>query len=236
MKIAVVGKNKGHLERQLRENNFRIDQKQPWIVISYGGDGTVLLSERLYPGIPKLFLRHNPNCNNCSKHNFSKILKALENRDFKIKNEPKIIATINNERLIALNEINIHNTIPYALRFQTYIGNKLFEPLVIGDGIIVATPFGSTAYYQSITNKTFKRGLGLAYINPMRHSKLFKIKAKNKILNDRITVRIKIVRGPGALYADNNKKIVNLKEGDIITINRHKQDAKFIILNKTTKF
>jgi len=37
-----------------------------------------------------------------------------------------------------------------------------FEPL-IGDGALLATPFGSTGYYESISGGTFTTGYGLAF-------------------------------------------------------------------------
>lgn len=36
---------------------------------------------------------------------------------------------------------------------------------IIGDGVLVATPFGSTGYYRSITGGTFSEGLGVAFNN-----------------------------------------------------------------------
>lgn len=40
----------------------------------------------------------------------------------------------------------------------------MFDRL-IGDGVLVATPFGSTGYYRSITGGTFSSGLGVAFNN-----------------------------------------------------------------------
>ena len=36
---------------------------------------------------------------------------------------------------------------------------------VIGDGVLVATPFGSSAYYRSITGGFFRTGIGVAFNN-----------------------------------------------------------------------
>ncbi|MDP6642417.1 MAG: hypothetical protein QGF74_03495 [Candidatus Nanoarchaeia archaeon] len=237
MKVAVVGKNSGYIKKQLKKYNLTLDSRRPWIVISYGGDGTALLSERLYPEIPKLLLRHSSICNKCSTHDFSKVLKALENREFTIKKTSKLIATIKNRKLIALNEINVHHSAPYAIRLQVLINNELVEPLVIGDGLIVSTPFGSSGYYQTVVNKIFKKGLGLAYLNPMRNSKRFKIKARNKILKEKDIVKVKVLRGPGILCSDNNESIIKIKKGDLIKIKKYSKGAKLVLLNKTrTKF
>jgi|TARA_B100001971_G_C18186636_1_gene536044 NAD+ kinase len=237
MKVAIVGKNSSFIKKQLKKYNLALDNRRPWIVISYGGDGTALLSERLYPEIPKLLLRHSSVCNKCSTHDFSEVLKALESREFTIKKTSKLIATIKNRKLIALNEINIHHSAPYAIRLQVLINNELVEPLIIGDGLIVSTPFGSSGYYQTIVDRVFKKGIGLAYINPMRNSERFKIKARNRLLKEKDRVKVKILRGPGILCSDNNESIIKLKKGDLIKIKKYNKDAKLVLLNEArTKF
>ena len=65
LKVVVVGKDKRNIEKILKKYNLKLVKKNPDIVISYGGDGTILLSERLFPNIPKLFLRHSSICNKC---------------------------------------------------------------------------------------------------------------------------------------------------------------------------
>jgi len=41
------------------------------------------------------------------------------------------------------------------------VNGKVLVPNLIGDGLIVASPYGSSAYFYSIAKKKFKKGLGL---------------------------------------------------------------------------
>jgi NAD+ kinase len=100
----------------------------------------------------------------------------------------------------------------HALRFKVYIsGQKTGPEVIIGDGVVVTTPFGSSGYYQSITRQTLKTGFAVAFNNTTVALKPLKFTA----IQD---VRIVIVRGPGSLSSDNNPKIHPLKENDEVKI------------------
>ena len=60
MKFFIVSKNqksKTALKKTLKRIGCDYGERKPDIIVSLGGDGTFLLSERLYPGIPKLLIR-----------------------------------------------------------------------------------------------------------------------------------------------------------------------------------
>lgn len=134
----------------------------------------------------------------------------------------KIRAEFKDKFLEALNEIQIRNKLPTkAIRFSLETKKKVFENLN-GDGVIIATPFGSTGYYNSIGGKSFEKGIGLAFNN---------IHLNNidcKILSEGVKIKVKIQRGPALLVKDNYEKFIELNKEDEIIIEKSDNKAGFI--------
>lgn len=225
MKVAVVGWKRKNVERQLGNFNLQIDKRNPEVVISYGGDGTILYSERMYPGIPKIFIRHSKACSKCPHHDYSKILGRLSDGKFDIFDMMKVEGIINDDkkkRLVGVNEINVcHKTPLKTIRLSLQVNGRTIQKEMIGDGILVSTPFGSTAYHYSITRKVFKKGLGIAFNNSRR-------KIRNMVVNENSRIMIRILRDEGLMTADNNPCMLRVKEGDAIEIKKAKGKAKLI--------
>ena len=227
MKVAVVGLARKLIENKLPEYGLKLNKKDPDVVISFGGDGTALLAERIYPTIPRILIKHSKVCVKCKEHDFSKVLSALKNKRFKIIEEIKVEGTINKDpkrKLIGLNEIGIHHKIPTkTIRLQVKVNGKIIKNEVIGDGVIIATPYGSSGYFYSITRGRFSKGLGVAFKLPRK-------KTKSRIVKDSSKIEIKVLRGHGLMTADNNEKMFSISSGDLITVRKSKQKTKIIEL------
>lgn len=211
MKIAVFGKDAekiNYFQEELRQKGFTLSET-PEIVFSIGGDGSFLLSERKFPGIPKLAIRDKDSlCRVCMVKNFDTALEALYNKKFSVKEFPKIEAVIRGKKLIAANEIAIRNKELYhAIRFSLSADSD-YE--LIGDGIVLATAFGSTGYFYSITKQSFEKGFGLAFNNTTTCMK--------PMYFNNPKVRIKILRNTAHISADNNPDIVEAPEGEVIDL------------------
>jgi len=225
MKVAVVGLEKKIFEKKLPKD-FAIDKKNPEIVFSFGGDGTILYSEQIHPGVPKVFVKHSKFCEKCEVDgDYKKIFDALRNKNYKIMEEMKVEGVVNNDKkkmLAGLNEINVCNKLPSrAVRLQLAINGKVVQEEVVGDGIVVSTPFGSTAYFYSITRKNFSKGLGIAFNNSRKQ-------IEPMILSENSSVEIKVMRGEAVMCADNNKKIFPLKSGDAVIVKKSSLKARLV--------
>lgn len=216
MKVLITGKNSKNIRGLTQEIGFEIVTDNPDVVISYGGDGTLLYSERIYPGVPKLPIRDSLVYNKCSKHDETALLKDLLKGKLKLKEYAKLETTILYQTLTALNDFVIRNVTPiHAIRFQITGENKL----LIGDGIVLSAPFGSTGYFKSITGDTFKKNWGLAFNNTTE-------KLSPLFFKEKDTLTFKLIRGTATLSFDNNPDIFNIDEGSELVFKLSAKVAK----------
>ncbi len=221
-KTFVFGENKKLIEREVKKLGFLIDRKKPDFIISYGGDGTFLKSEYLYPGVPKLILRNSQICKLCFEVENEVVLRKIKSGDFYFEKFSKLEANFKEKKILAANEIVVKNKLPqHCIRYNIFINEKKLKDEIIGDGIVVATVLGSTGYYRSITDSYFETGIGLAFNNSTEQIDHIVLKEDKKI-------KIKILRGPAILYADNQEKILDLKVGDEVLIYKSKKYFKLI--------
>ncbi|MEM7819096.1 MAG: hypothetical protein QW403_03070 [Candidatus Aenigmatarchaeota archaeon] len=228
MKVALVSPlKKERILKALKKFGFEVDEKNPEIVVCYGGDGTILYSERKYPSVPKLVIKYNSKIwrkYEYSSKNLEKILKKISEGKFKIHEEIKVEARFKGKKILGLNEIQVHNKIPTkALKFSLVVNRKKFKGLV-GDGVIISTPFGSTAYYSSTGGKPFKKGIGISFNN------LFGKKIKSFVVSENSKIKVKIEKGIGLILADNFEKYFQIKEGEEVLVKKSKENARFIFV------
>ena len=83
-KVIIHGKDKGKISGLVSKYGFEIVEKNPDFIISFGGDGTVMLSESVYPGIPKIILRNSHVCKLCSSLENEEVLERVKSGKYKI--------------------------------------------------------------------------------------------------------------------------------------------------------
>jgi len=230
MRVAVVGVEKSIVEKEIVRHGFVLDKLKPEIVVSFGGDGSALVAEQLYPGVPRLTIKHSSNCEKCvvgEAHNVESVIEKLKNNDYKIAEEFKVEGIVNGDsakRLIGLNEINVAHAVPTkAIRSDVFINGKLAAGDLIGDGVLVATPYGSTAYFRTITGRKFSAGIGIALNNTNK-------KTKYHFADENAEIKIKLNRGPAVMCADNTTTMIPLKDGDVVIVRKAKEKARLIEL------
>lgn len=207
-----------HLElEQIIERDFpelELSDGEPEVVISYGGDGTLLYAERVFPGIPKAAVRNSKICNLCSDLSPNDLLAKLVSGEYEVHEYMKLQGESKGVVMIAVNDVIVGSpTVNGTLRVNVYVNGQLCGEEVMGDGVILATPIGSSGYYQSITRSSFQTGIGVAFNNT--------VDARDHILVSKdSTIEIEIVRGPGVFAIDNGDKYVELDVGDRVLIKR----------------
>lgn len=126
------------------------------IIASVGGDGTFLQAVRktgfrddcLYAGISTMG-RLGMYCD-FQMEDMSKMIEAVTTEILEVRRYPVIEVNIDGQGVFrCLNEFSLHSAIIKTLVIDVFIDQLHFETFR-GDGLIVATPTGSTAYNKSV--------------------------------------------------------------------------------------
>lgn len=224
MKVGVVGLQKNELIKYLQEkyDGFILAEDDPKVILCFGGDGTLLYGEREFPGIPKVLIRNSQICRICAAMTKDTILQLLLASQYEVIDHIKLQATVNKQIIVGLNDIVIgHPKINGTLRAKVLINHQPYKNEFLGDGLVVSTPLGSTAYYQSITNSNFSSGIGLAFNNTITL-------VNHIVVDEQSVIQVSVTRGPGVVTADNDEREIPLATGDIVSIQKSADTAKII--------
>ena len=225
MKVRFVGKGIEEISALARAAGLEIDDARPEVVVCHGGDGTLLGAERDFPNIPKLALRLDSECRKCQDHRTQNMLERLAQGDLEATRLPKIEARLGDRRTVGLNDVMILKAnLMSAVRYKVWIGEQLYSEEIVADGLVAATPFGSSGYYRSITHSVIRAGMGLAFNNstePIDHI----------VLHEGEKIRVAITRGPALLGADNDPDLIPMDEGDEALIERSASSATVLAVD-----
>jgi len=220
MRVAICGRNLDDLRDTLREFPFEVVDADPDAVISYGGDGSLLGAERDFPGVPKCPVRDRRSSPKCLRHGEEQVLRLLADGALSESRLTKLEAVKQGDRgVVGINDVVINKqSISSAVRYRLWLDGELYKDQIVGDGLVVATPFGSTGYYRSITHSLFRVGLGLAFNNstePLDHL----------VIDGDSVIDVEIIRGPAVLLADNDPGRVALEAGDRVKIKKSPEET-----------
>ena len=141
------------VRRYLTKIHTNYAAKDSNCIIVIGGDGFMLNSLRKYQKYNKPFYGINTGNRGFLLNKFnsgnilSKINKSSEIKLFPL--EAKINTKNKITRVIAINEVSVFRQSKQTTKLQININNNKKIKELIGDGILVATPAGSTAYNLS---------------------------------------------------------------------------------------
>jgi NAD+ kinase len=221
-RVLGLGDEAGLIPPLLQERGYRPVDDLPELVVTYGGDGLLLRSEEAWPGVPKLPLRNSRHGKKCQPHEIGEALDRLAEGRLRPASYLKVRAESRGLVKVGLNDVIVHNARPTsAVRYRIRIDDVEIENELVGDGVVVATPFGSTAYYRAITRGSFREGLGLAFnnsIEPVDHA----------VLPETSRILVTVTRGPAVLVADNQPEAIELDDGDEVLIRR--DEGRAVIL------
>ncbi|OGI15785.1 hypothetical protein A3K63_00220 [Candidatus Micrarchaeota archaeon RBG_16_49_10] len=225
MRVAVVSKFDVNMNEKILAAGLEYSERNPELVISLGGDGTLFRSERKYPGVPKLPIRgDSKHCKKCAVKSMNRaVLRRLAQGKYKIEKHIVLEATVRRggkviHKATCVNDFVLRNKEQiHALRFSVSVDGKAVGGELIGDGIVIATPFGSSAYFKSITGDSFKRGIGIALNNLTE-------KVRHRVLGEGSKIKVRLFRCHGFLSSDNNPDMIGLEEGDLVEVKKSQRN------------
>lgn len=171
-------KTKEELEKLLKSNGFNIMpefSESTELVITIGGDGTFLRTFKAinFASVPVLGINtgHLGFYTEFIPSELNKVVDACKLESFKIQTHKTIQTVVEtedgNQTLEpALNDILIKHSSSSLLHLDLYIGDSFIESFS-GDGLLVSTPSGSTAYNYSLGGSIIDPRLSLLQITPM---------------------------------------------------------------------
>ena len=171
-------KTKAELEALLKSNGFEIQENlsgDTELVITIGGDGTFLRTFKAinFADVPVLGINtgHLGFYTEFIPSELNKVVDACKTESFTIQKHKTIKTIVETsagdiELAPALNDVLIKTFSSSLLHLDLYIGTSFIESFS-GDGLLVSTPSGSTAYNYSLGGSIIDPRLNLLQITPM---------------------------------------------------------------------
>ena len=196
------------LKKSLRKHKNHPIKKSDIIVVA-GGDGFMIRTIKKYYKTEKPFYGVN-----CGTIGFLMNKRQIVDLDKRIKNSKKFIIhplqiQIQNSngkksKILAINEISLLRQSKQTAILKLKVNKNILIKKLIGDGILVSTPAGTTAYNLSVYGPILSlnsKKLAITPISPFRPRRW-----KGKIISDRSNIVIQNLdsdKRPIAAVADN---------------------------------
>ena len=167
------------------------------LIIVFGGDGTLLGSARRYLkfNIPILGINMGTVgfLTDIKIEDFDNVIKDIIDGNCKIEERNLVSATFKETTVYGLNEIVIHSgAYTQLMRYRLSVNDKVvYEQR--SDGLIIATPTGSTAYALSAGGPIIHPELDVWTILPMLPQS---ISSRPFVISSSAHVKVNLLRGP----------------------------------------
>jgi len=212
------------------------------LLLVFGGDGTMLrmIRETNGSGTPILGIKMGRLgfLTALSSRDFADGLEKVWHNDFFIESRPlmEAIGQCKGQaiRMSALNDIVIsRGAVSRLIELDVYV-NGIEVTRYRGDGLIVSSPTGSTAYSLSAGGPIINPGAEVFAITPIcAHA----LSNRAVIISLSSTVRVKLMsKEMETIIAADGQIQANLAAGDVVTIRRSRQVARLLFPGQTSFF
>jgi len=201
------------------------------LIIVFGGDGTLLAAARNFINneIPILGINLGTVgfLTDVNVENFESVISDIFNGDYVLEERSLIEAKFLDQEVSGLNEVLIHSgSYAQLMRYRLLIdGKTVYEQR--SDGLIVATPTGSTAYALSAGGSIIHPELNIWNIIPMMSQSL---SSRPLIASNKKSMEIQLIQGPldHAMVCVDGQKDIPIKYNNSIYISKKNSSLKII--------
>ena len=209
------------------------------IVVVFGGDGTLLNAARKYLNYDIPILGINMGnvgfLTDISTDNFEKTIKEVLDGNYKIEERNLVSAKFGNNHLYGLNEVVIHSgSYAQLMRYRLNVNDKVvYEQR--SDGLIIATPTGSTAYALSAGGPIIHPSLDVWTILPMLPQSL---SSRPFVISSDEKVEMDLFDGPNenAKICVDGQDDIDIPYGEKILISKMEKTLKLVHPNDNDFF
>lgn len=207
------------------------------IIIVVGGDGTFFKVAKEYPNAALLPIKR-------LSYPVSVALEKLRKGKYVIERAVRLEVKYKKFKAWGINDISVLRDDECASRFRVFVcGKDAFGDEIIGDGVIVATPYGSTAYNWTAGGPILKENEKKFVLTPVcsvyfnkrfyiKNKRVMKRVEKSKIVPDNKEIVIRLSRvSRNKIVPDGRKEerfYADMKSGDKILIRKSKESSKVV--------
>ena len=169
------------IKKIILRRNKNISPKKSDVIVVAGGDGFMLKTMKKYYKLNKPF--YGINCGLVgflmNRYSTKKIIEKIKKSKIVTINPLEIkITNINGIRqnLLAINDLSILRQSKQTAFLNLKVNKKILLKKLIGDGVLISTPAGSTAYNLSINGPILSlnsKKLAITPISPFRPRRCF---------------------------------------------------------------
>jgi NAD+ kinase len=205
-------------------------------IVVLGGDGLMIRAANSYPGIPLLGI----NFGNVGflalieRRDWQRAIDALLAGDYEVQQGPTLQATLVREGLSApqgwaINDVVVRSGMR-MVDIEIYIDGHYVNTYP-GDGMIVATPHGSTAYCMAAGGPILTAGVkGFAIVPISCHSPI----RTPFVVSEEATIEMVVANDHDAALILDGREQAQLERWDIVRVSRGEHAFKLVTLKSTS--
>jgi len=218
----------------LREYREDIRNMEADIILTIGGDGTILRTRSLIEDkeIPILGINMGTVgfLTEVDPENVFSALEAVLRGEYAVEERTLLSVYHNGELPSALNEVVLMTRRPAKmLHIEISVDDEVVEELR-ADGIIIATPSGSTAYSMSAGGPIVDPRVEAFLIVPICP---FKLSARPLVVSNKSVIRVKLLRkGKKAIAVIDGQYEEEINHMDEVIFRKSGRKARFVRLSK----